>query len=314
MANLILSRILTALPVLILVALISFLILYLIPGDPALVMAGPDASREQIDAIRSLLKLDRPLWEQILSWFGGLLRGDLGMSITYSRPVLEVVTERLPVTVSLATYSMLITIPFGVGLGVIAALKRGTVIDLGVTTFALLGLSLPNFWIGLMGVLLFSVHLGWLPAMGYVPPGDGIGRWITSMTLPAIVLGTFQIGLLARITRSTMLEILNLDYVRTARAKGLSEWRVILRHALRNALIPIVTVIGMMFSLLVAGAVVTEAVFAIPGVGRLVVQSILARDYPVVQGVLLMTSTAFVTINLLVDIAYVYLDPRVSYD
>jgi len=314
MANLILLRVLTAIPVLLLVSLISFLVLHLVPGDPALVMAGLDASPEQVQAMREMLRLDRPLWEQIVTWFGGLLTGDLGRSIVYQRPVLDVVVERLPVTLSLAAWSMVVTIPFGIGFGVIAALRRGTRTDAAITSFALLGLSLPNFWIGLMGVLLFSVHLRWLPAMGYVSLEHGVGPWLRSLTLPALVLGTAQIGLLARITRSAMLEVLRLDYVRTARAKGLPERRVVLRHALRNAMIPIITVIGMMFSLLVAGAVVTEAVFSIPGVGRLVVQSIAARDYPVVQGVMLIVAASFVTINLIVDIAYTYLDPRVNYD
>jgi peptide/nickel transport system permease protein len=259
MARFVLARLLTALPILVLVSLISFLILYLIPGDPAVVMAGTDAGPAEIEAIRVLLKLDRPLWEQLLSWLGGLLRGDLGTSIVYSQPVLHVVLDRLPVTASIAVYSVLITIPFGVGLGILAALTRGTILDTAITSVALLGLSLPNFWMGLMGALLFSVHLGWLPAMGYVSPSAGVWPWIRSMTLPAMVIGTTQIGLLARITRSTMLETLHLDYVRTARAKGLSEWRVVMRHALRNAMMPIVTVIGMIFSILVAGAVVTPS-------------------------------------------------------
>lgn len=312
MSRLILSRLATAVPVLILVSLLAFMILHLVPGDPAVVMAGPDSTTAEVEAIRAMLRLDRPLPEQLFSWFKDLLTGDLGTSIVYSRPVLDVVLERLPVTLSLALFSILITVPFGVGLGILAALTRGSILDTLITSVALLGLSLPNFWLGLMAVLLFSVHLGLLPSMGYVPADEGVWPWARSLILPGTVIGTTQIGLLARITRSTMLDVLHLDYIRTARAKGLSEWRVIMRHGLRNALIPIVTVIGMMFSILVAGAVVTEAVFAIPGLGRLVVQSILARDYPVVQGVLLLIATSFVLINLIVDIAYIYLDPRVA--
>jgi peptide/nickel transport system permease protein len=314
MLGLIARRILTAIPVLLLVALMSFMILQLIPGDPALAMAGTDASPEQIAALRESLGLNRPLWEQAVTWFAGVLHGDLGRSITTNRPVLDLVWDRLGATLSLGILSLLIAIPFGVGLGVAAALVRGTLGDLAVSLTALLGLSLPSFWVGLMAILAFSVHLGWLPSMGYTPLEAGFGPWLRSLILPALVVGTTQIALLARISRSTMLDVLKLDYVRTARAKGLPERKVVVRHALRNALIPIVTVIGMMLSLLIAGAVVTESVFAIPGIGRLVVQSILARDYPVVQGVLLLTAATFVFINMAVDILYTVIDPRVRYD
>jgi peptide/nickel transport system permease protein len=313
MLGLIARRILTAIPVLLLVALMSFMILQLIPGDPALAMAGTDASPEQIAALRESLGLNRPLWEQAVTWFAGVLHGDLGRSITTNRPVLDLVWDRLGATLSLGIL-LLIAIPFGVGLGVAAALVRGTLGDLAVSLTALLGLSLPSFWVGLMAILAFSVHLGWLPSMGYTPLEAGFGPWLRSLILPALVVGTTQIALLARISRSTMLDVLKLDYVRTARAKGLPERKVVVRHALRNALIPIVTVIGMMLSLLIAGAVVTESVFAIPGIGRLVVQSILARDYPVVQGVLLLTAATFVFINMAVDILYTVIDPRVRYD
>jgi len=313
MIGYVVQRFLAAVPVLLLVAIFSFLLLQLIPGDPALVMLGEDASPEQIQALRESLKLDRPLWEQLTAWLGGLLTGDLGTSIVFQRPVLDLVLERLPLTVWLGLLSLGISIPFGVGLGVLAAIYRGTVVDSAVGILALIGLSLPNFWIGLMGIYFFSVMLGWVPPIGNVSD-RGFGTWVGSMILPATVIGTAQMGLLARITRSTMLDVLKLDYVRTARAKGVSEFRVVLKHALRNALIPIVTVIGVMFSLLIAGAVIVETVFAIPGVGRLVVQSIVARDYPVVQGALLLIAGAFVIINLLVDLAYVYLDPRVNYE
>lgn len=313
MIGYVVQRFLAAVPVLLLVAIFSFLLLQLIPGDPALVMLGEDASPEQIEALRKALKLDRPLWEQLMAWLGGLLTGDLGTSIVFQRPVLDLVLERLPLTIWLGLLSLSISIPFGVCLGILAAIYRGTIIDSAVGILALIGLSLPNFWIGLMGIYFFSVMLGWVPPIGNVSD-RGFGTWVGSMILPATVIGTAQMGLLARITRSTMLDVLKLDYVRTARAKGISEFRVVLKHALRNALIPIVTVIGVMFSLLIAGAVIVETVFAIPGVGRLVVQSIVARDYPVVQGALLLIAGAFVIINLLVDLAYVYLDPRVNYE
>lgn len=313
MVGYVIQRCLSALPVLVLVAVFSFLLLKLIPGDPAIVMLGEDANPEQLAALREQLRLDRPLWEQLSAWLLGLASGDLGTSIAFQRPVLDLILERLPITVWLGLFSLCISIPAGVGLGIVAALNRGTAVDSSVGVLALMGLSVPNFWIGLLSIYLFSVILGWVPPLGNVS-NRGFGTWLASMILPAAVIGTAQMGLLARITRSTMLDVLKLDYVRTARAKGLSERRVVLKHALRNALIPIVTVVGVMFSLMIAGAVIVETVFAIPGIGRLVVQSIVSRDYPVVQGALLLIAGAFVLINLFVDLAYVYLDPRVSYD
>ncbi len=312
MANYVASRLVQAILVLLLVSIFAFMLLHLIPGDPAVAMLGEQASPDQVEALRAELKLDQPLWLQLTAWLSGLLSGDLGNSIVFRRPVLDLFLERLPVTMWLGFLSLCVGVPFGVGLGIIAALRRGTIANSLIGVFALIGLSTPNFWIGLMGIYFFSVLLGWLPPLGNVT-GHGTMVWLSSLILPAAVIGTSQVGLLARITRSAMLDVLKLDYVRTARSKGLSETRVVLKHALRNALIPIVTVIGVMFSLLVAGAVVVETVFAIPGVGRLIVQSIISRDYPVVQGTLLLIAGGFVTINLLVDLAYAYLDPRVNY-
>lgn len=314
MLDFLLRRFLTAIPVLVIVSLISFGIMRLIPGDPAQVMAGVGASNEQVAVLRSQLLLDRPMHEQLFHYYRGLIIGDLGNSLTYGSNVLQTILDRLPVTLSLGFYALVLTLPFGIGLGILAAIYRGSWLDTMFSGVALLGLSVPNFWLGMMGVLLFSVHLGWLPSSGYVPIENGILPWLASLTLPAIVLGTPQIGLLARITRSAMLDVLRQDFVRTARAKGAGEPRTIGIHALGNAAIPIVTVIGMIVSLMVTGGVVTEQVFALPGIGRLVIQSILSRDYPVVQGVLLLSACGFVLINLLVDMVYTLLDPRVTYD
>ncbi len=314
MLDFLLRRFFTAIPVLAIVSLISFGIMRLIPGDPAQVMAGVDASKEQVALLRSQLLLDRPMHEQLLNYYKGLAVGDLGNSLTYGADVLQIILDRLPITLSLGLYSLLITLPIGIGLGVVAAVYRNSWLDTLFSGVALFGLSVPNFWLGMMGVLLFSVHFGWLPSSGYVPISSGVMPWLASLTLPAAVLATSQIGLLARISRSAMLDVLRQDFVRTARAKGAGEIRTIGLHALGNASIPIVTVIGMIVSLMVTGGVVTEQVFALPGVGRLVIQSILSRDYPVVQGVLLLSAAGFVIINLLVDMLYTILDPRVSYD
>lgn len=311
MIGYIMRRLMAAVPVLIMVSLLAFLLMQIVPGDPAHAMAGSDASVAEIEAIRHDLGLDRAWYLRLADWYLALLRGDLGHSYTLRADVADLIIERIPVTLSIALYSLAIAIPLSIAMGIVAARFRGKLIDLGIMTTALLGVSLPNFWIGIMGILFFSVHLGWLPSGGYVPMGEDFGGWIRSMTLPALVLGTMQIGLLTRITRSEMLDIMHKDYVRTARAKGGSELRVLVRHALRNALVPIVTVIGLLFGMIVTGAVVVEQVFSIPGVGRLIVQAILTRDYPLIQGTLLFVAGAFVLINLLVDISYAYLDPRI---
>lgn len=311
MTGYIIRRLLAAIPVLFMVSLIAFLLMQIVPGDPAHAMAGADASAEEIAALRQQLGLDRPWYLRLVDWYLALLQGDLGRSYTLRADVAGLILERIPVTLSIAVYSMLIAVPVSIVLGVLAAFYRGTLIDLGIMGTALIGVSLPNFWIGIMGILLFSVHLGWLPAGGYVHPWDSVTGWIRSMTMPALVLGTMQMGLLTRITRSEMLDMMHRDFVRTARAKGGSELRVMLSHALRNALVPIVTVIGLLFGLIVTGAVVVEQVYAIPGLGRLIVQAILTRDYPLIQGTLLFVAAAFVFINLLVDISYAFLDPRI---
>jgi peptide/nickel transport system permease protein len=309
----VLRRLLHMIPVMLIVSLISFAIMRFVPGDPALLIAGSEASDAQVNALRTQLGLDKPVLQQLLDWYGGLFRGDLGQSILLGRGVTEAMLERLPVSGSLALYALLLTIVFGLAGGLIAALRNNSWIDQACMTLALLGVSVPNFWLGLMLIILFSVHLGWLPTGGYVPFTEDLLGWLQTATLPAISLALMQVGLLARMTRSTMVETLGQDYIRTAQAKGLPEWVVVGKHALANVMIPIVTVIGIIFSLLVSGAVVIESVFSIPGVGRLVANGILRRDYPLIQGSLLITTAILLLINLLVDVLYAYLDPRVRH-
>ncbi len=309
----ILTRLAQAVPVLLIFAVLVFMLMHLLPGDPAVAIAGTDASREAIDAIRDQLGLNRPILVQLLSWFAQIAQGDFGRSIVLNQSVVSAVAERLPVTLSLSMLSLLITLPVGILLGVVAAYWRNSWIDSAVMLTALLGVSLPGFWVGILSVLLFSVNLGWFPPSGYVPMGQGLWPWLSSLIQPAVVLALFQIGFLARITRSAMLDVMDQDFIRTARAKGVDEWHTIAKHAFRNTLIPVVTVLGITVSLLVGGAVVIEQVFALPGIGRLIVQGILARDYPLVQGTMLLFGFAFVLINILVDIIYTFVDPRVRY-
>ncbi|MBM3525722.1 MAG: ABC transporter permease [Alphaproteobacteria bacterium] len=314
MGRYIVQRLISAIPVLLIVTLISFCVMQLVPGDPAAVMAGPQATKTEIEQVRAQLGLDEPFLLQLKRWYVGLAQGDLGRSILLGRTVAQAIAERLPVTIALALLAFALTIAIGVPCGILAALRHNSWIDQAVMTIALLGVSLPNFWLGLMLIVLFSVVLDLLPAGGYVPVAQGLWPWFKSLFLPALSLGLLQIGLLARITRSTMLEILRQDYVRTARAKGLPALKVVGKHALKNALIPVVTVIGIIFSLLLSGSVVIETVYSLPGLGRLLATSILSRDYPVIQGGLLITAAMFVLINLAVDVLYAALDPRVRYD
>ena len=309
----VLRRLLHMIPVMLIVSLISFAIMRFVPGDPALLIAGSEASDAQVNALRTQLGLDKPVLQQLFDWYGGLFRGDLGQSILLGRGVTEAMLERLPVSGSLALYALVLTIVFGLAGGLVAALRNNSWIDQACMTLALLGVSVPNFWLGLMLIILFSVHLGWLPTGGYVPFTEDFLSWLRTATLPAISLALMQVGLLARMTRSTMVETLGQDYIRTAQAKGLPESVVVGKHALANVMIPIVTVIGIIFSLLVSGAVVIESVFSIPGVGRLVANGILRRDYPLIQGSLLITTAILLLINLLVDVLYAYLDPRVRH-
>jgi peptide/nickel transport system permease protein len=309
-----LRRLLSAIPVLFIVSLISFGLMRLIPGDPAASIAGTSATPAQIEQLRRDLGLDEPLLLQLLHYYQGLLQGDFGKSLLLGKGVLAATMERLPVTIGLSLYALVLTLLIGVASGIIAALRQNTWVDQVAMMIAMLGISIPNFFLGLLMIIFFAVQLGWLPSGGYVPfSQDPIG-WLRSTTMPAISLALLQAGLLARITRSGMLEVLRQDYVRTARAKGLPERQVILKHALANALIPIVTVVGIIISLLLSGAVVTEALFSLPGMGQLLTQAVLSRDYPMVQGGLLLVTTFLVLVNILVDVLYALIDPRVRYE
>jgi peptide/nickel transport system permease protein len=301
----ILRRLLLAVPVLIGVSILIFLIIRLIPGDPAVAIAGPQASNEYIEQVRKDLYLDRSLPVQYAIFVANLARGDLGQSTMSRRPVSKELRERFPRTLELTMVALAIATILGISAGIISARWRYSIFDNVSMLAALLGVAAPVFWLGLMLQLLFSVHLGWLPATGR--------GTLLHLVLPSVTLGMASAGLIARITRSSMLEVLRQDFMTTAKAKGLTEKVIIFKHALKNALIPLVTILGLQFGILLGGAVLTETVFAWPGVGRLLVDSILARDYPVVQGVVLVLAASFVLINLLVDLIYAFLDPRISY-
>ena len=307
-------RLITTFVVLLLVSFISFCIMQMVPGDPALVMAGAAAPADEVQRIREQFGLDQPFHVQLLRWYGGMIQGDLGQSITLGRSVVAAIVERLPSTVALAGFAFVLTLAFGLVAGVISALKQDTWIDHTIMTLAVVGVSVPSFWIGLIMIIGFAVMVDWLPAGGYVTITENPVMWFKSLILPSIALALLQMGLLARITRASMIEVLRQDFVRTAHAKGLPRWIVVGKHAFMNVMIPVVTVIGIVFSLLLSGSVVIETVFSIPGLGRLMATSIVTRDYPVIQGALLITAAMFVLINLFVDVLYAYLDPRIHYD
>ena len=309
-----LRSILGAIPVLLIVSLITFGMMRLSPGDPSAAIGGLSATAEQLEQIRRELGLDDPLPVQLVKWYAGLLQGNLGRSILMGQDVLEVTMIRLPVTIALSLYALVLTLVLGLVSGILAALRQNTAVDQLAMVFAMIGISVPNFFLGLLMILLFAVHLGWLPTGGYIPLWQDPIGWLRTSTMPALSLALLQMGLLARITRSTMLEVLRQDYIRTARAKGLPRRLVVGKHALVNALIPITTVVGIIISLSISGAVVTESLFSIPGMGQLLTQAVLNRDYPMVQGGLLLTTAFLVMVNILVDIAYALLDPRVRYE
>ena len=313
MTGYILHRLASAVLVVFLVTIISFSVMSLVPGDPASVVAGANATPDEIEAIRIQLGLHLPYHERLVNWVFGLLQGDLGNSILLQRTVAEAVAERLPVTLALSAYAMILTLVAGVSLGVFAAVRQNSWVDQLCMTVALLGVSLPNVWLAILFVMFFSVYLGWFPTGGYVPFDQDVWRALVALTLPAVALALTQIGLLARMARSSMLEVLRQDYVQTARAKGLPRWSVVGKHALKNVMIPLVTVFGIILSLSLSGTVVIETVFGLPGVGSLVVNAVLRRDYPVIQGGLLLTASALVLVNLVVDLLYAWLDPRVRY-
>jgi peptide/nickel transport system permease protein len=309
----IIRRILATLPVVAIVALFVFSLLYIAPGDPAAVIAGEQASPEDVEKIRRNLGLDRPFYIRFVEWVGQILRGDLGISMFTGIPVTKLIAQRMEPTLSLMALTLMLAVSVAVPLGVLAAWKNGTWIDRSVMAFAVVGFSVPVFVVGYVLAYVFALELDWLPVQGYTPLAKGFRPWLENLILPAVALGFVYIALIARITRATMLEVLNQDYIRMARAKGLGQGSVLFVHALKNAAIPIVTVIGIGVALLIGGAVVTESVFAIPGLGRLTVDAILRRDYPVIQGIVLMFSIIYVLVNLLIDILYTVLDPRIRY-
>ncbi len=311
MVNLILKRLAVMLPTLLLVAIFVFSLQRLLPGDPVLALAGEDRDPATLEALRLQLGLDKPIPVQFAYWLNAILHGDFGISYKTNQPVLELILQKLPVTIELASFALIIALSIGIPAGIISAYRKGTTVDYAANVLALSGLSIPNFWFGILLILLFAVKLKWLPASGYVSPWEDLSRNLQTMIMPAFVLGNALAASIMRHTRSAMLAVLSQDYVRTARAKGLYEPRVVLRHAFRNALIPIVTVTTLLFGELMAGAVLTEQIFTIPGFGKLVVDAVFNRDYAVVQGVVLCTAIGFMVMNLLADVAYGLLNPRI---
>lgn len=311
MARFIARRILSAVPVLLIVTIVVFLMIHLTPGDPAAIMLGPEALPEDVAALRTEMGLDRPLVIQYLSWMAGLLTGNMGRSVFLHIPVTSAVLNQIQPTLYLAIAAELIAVVIAVPAGTFAAKRQGRPGDLGVIVAAILGTSLPSFLVGLLLILLFSVNLAWLPSAGYAPPSRGAVPFLRSIVLPATALAVMQAALIARMTRTTMIDVLQQSYITVTKAKGLSDASVTFKHALRNSALPVLTVIAQSFGLLITGAIVIETVFNIPGIGQLTINAITRRDYPVIQGVVLTTATIYVGINLLVDILYGLLDPRV---
>lgn len=309
----IVRRMIATVPVMAIVATIVFALLRLTPGDPASVIAGDHASAEQLAGIRQRLGLDDPLPIQLALWFTQLLKGDLGHSIISDVPVAALIADRLGPSLALGAATILFSIVVAVPLGVVAAWRRGTMVDRVVMAFSVLGFSVPVFVKGYVFILLFAITLAWVPVQGYAPPAAGLWPFLERLILPTTVLSLGYIALIARIARTSVLEVLNEDFIRTARAKGITERAVLARHALRNAAVPIVTIIGVGVGMLLSGVVVTESVFNLPGLGRLVVEAVLARDYPVVQGLILLFAFIYIVINLIVDILYTIIDPRIRY-
>jgi peptide/nickel transport system permease protein len=310
MLTLIGRRLLQLIPTLFLVSVIIFSLQHLLPGDPALVMAGEEHDPATIEQIRRQYHLDQPIPIQYIYWIKGVMSGDLGESIRIKEPVLSLIVEKLPVTMTLASMAIVIALVIGVGAGIVSAVKKDSIWDYAANGFALWGISTPNFWLGIMLIFLFSVKLGWLPASGYVPLTEDWRASLATMIMPAFVLGNAIAAILMRHTRSAMLQVLESDYIRTARAKGLLERNVILKHALRNALTPVITLGALEFGTLLSGAVLTEQIFTIPGFGKLIVDAVFNRDYAVVQGVVLVTATAYMILNLIADVAYILVNPR----
>jgi len=306
-------RLLATIPVMAVVAVVVFLLLRLTTGDPAAIIAGDNATSQDVAAIRTKLGLDRPMAQQFVIWIGNVVRGDFGESFFFKKPVSQLIAERLEPTLALAASTLLLAVTMAVPLGVLAAWRRGSWVDRAVMGLSVLGFSVPVFVIGYLLIYLVAIQLAWLPVQGYQRLADGVGGFVQRLILPSVTLAIVYVALIARITRASVLEVLGADHVRTARAKGLGDVTVLVRHVLRNAAVPIVTVIGLGVALLIGGVVVTESVYSIPGLGRLTVDAVLARDYPTVQAVILLFSVVYVLINLVVDLSYTFLDPRIRY-
>ena len=304
------QRLATIIPTLFLVSILIFGLQQLLPGDPAIALAGEDRDPNVIAYLRAKFHLDEPLYMRYFYWANGVVHGDLGESVRIQKPVVDLIVEKLPVTLQLATMAIIIAVIIGVSAGILSAVMKDTAWDYCANVFALWGLSTPNFWLGILLIMLFAVKLGWLPASGYVSPFEDLRANLAAMIMPAFVLGNAFAAVLMRHTRSAMLQVLSADYVRTARAKGLDERVVVLRHALRNALVPVITLGALGFGELLGGTVLTETVFTIPGFGKLIVDAVFNRDYSVVQGVVLFTATVYITLNLLADLAYFLVNPR----
>jgi peptide/nickel transport system permease protein len=309
----IIRRLLATIPVMVVVAIFVFLLLHLTPGDPAAVIAGDDATPEAVDGIRTKLGLDQPIHVQFGIYAANLLRGDLGTSIFSNLPVLTLVKQRLEPTLVLAASTLVMAVLLAIPMGVLAAWKARNFIDRLVMGFSVLGFAVPGFLVGYLLIYVFAIELKWLPVQGYRPLSQGIDQTARSIILPALALSMAYMALIARMTRASMLDVLSQDYIRTAKAKGVATLIVLLRHALKNAAVPIVTVIGIGLTLLISGVVITETVFNIPGLGRLTVDAILKRDYPIIQGLIILFAGAKVLVNLLIDISYVFFDPRIRY-
>ncbi len=310
MLNFLARRIMQIVPTLFFVSVLIFSLQHLLPGDPALVMAGEERDPAVIEQFRHQYRLDKPVPVQYAYWIKGVLTGDFGESLRNKMPVRELIAQKLPVTLQLGAMAILIAFLIGIPAGIVAAVKKGTAWDYGANVFALWGISTPNFWLGIMLIFLFSIELGWLPASGYVPLGENWRASLSSTIMPAFVLGNAIAAVLMRHTRSAMLQVLESDYVRTARAKGLLERTVILKHAMRNALTPVITLGALELGTLLSGAVLTEQIFSIPGFGKLIVDAVFNRDYAVVQGVVLVTATIYIVLNLIADVAYILVNPR----
>jgi peptide/nickel transport system permease protein len=308
-----LKRLIYFVPTLLLVAFMVFFLIHLIPGDPALVMLGGDATPEAAASLREALGLNRPLPVQFVTWLGEVARGNFGVSIHTRQPVFQSVLERFPVTLSLTTLALLFSLVFSIPSGIFAALYQNTKKDYFFMFATTLGVSLPSFWLGLVALMIFSLHLGWFPSSGFVPVWQDFWKGLRYLVLPALTLGGSMAAVVARMTRASMLEVLHLEYITHARAKGLPEWKVIVKHGLKNAFAPTLTTIGLQYGVLLGGSVVTETVFNLPGLGKYIVTSISMRDYPVVQGGILYIALVYLAINLLVDLLYVYFDPRIEY-